>query len=47
LHGNSRLVGKSEKQRLVVDLTAFTYGNYAFGDPYKSDAIDARRISCD
>ena len=38
---------KSEKQRLVVEFTAFTYGNYAFGDPSKSDAIDVRRISCD
>jgi hypothetical protein len=26
---------------------AFTYGNFTFVDPSKSDAIDARRISCD
>jgi hypothetical protein len=28
-------------------VSAFTYDNFTFGDPSKSDAIDARRISCE
>jgi len=28
-------------------VNAFTYGNFTFVDPSKSDAIDARRISCE
>jgi len=42
--GLARIIGKVKSTSPV---SAFTYGNFTFGDPSKSDAIDARRISCE
>ncbi len=42
----ARLTGQVPSQHFKCPISAFANGNFTFGDPSKSDAIDARRISC-